>query len=237
MLRSISKQNGHVVDVVDRSTLASTTSVAGAKQLDLLEGAGLSIGSDVSFKNNPSIIVRGPGSRLYIADGASLDGTKIVIMGRDCFVYIGPRTQLRRLGIEVTGLGSFAAFGRDVSWESGGCLATGDNLHILVGDDGMISNNVTVRTQDGHGIFDAKTRMLVNGGASVIIEPHVWLGNSSRVNKGVRVGRGSILGGASLATKSMDSNCIYAGVPAVKTRSDIRWSRTYSWTDIPAQYT
>ncbi|GGC81885.1 acyltransferase [Chelatococcus reniformis] len=203
---------------------------------DVRDGGAVLAAGPFSVERSAAMSVYGPGALLLLGPDVSLDGTKFLARGRNCVIYVGAGCKLRHVVIEAKGRNSFVAIGAGTTWESGGCIASGEGVHIVVGDDGMISNNVMVRTEDGHGIFDRTSHELVNRGASVVIEPHVWLGNGSKVGKGTRIGRGSVLGGSSVATKNLDAHSVYAGAPAVKVRADISWSRTYSWDAIPDEY-
>lgn len=93
-----------------------------------------------------------------------------------------------------------------------------------------------IRTSDGHGIFDASTKECINQPSDVLIGDHVWLGNSSRVNKGSTIHSGSVIGQGSIVSKVVDGNCIYAGIPAKKIKENIVWSRSDSYEKIPEEY-
>lgn len=50
--------------------------------------------------------------------------------------------------------------------------------------------------------------------SDVILEKHALLGTNCVVHPGVVIGEGSAVGSCSLITKSLDSWCVYAGIPA-----------------------
>ncbi|RFA25156.1 hypothetical protein CAI21_19880 [Alkalilimnicola ehrlichii] len=50
--------------------------------------------------------------------------------------------------------------------------------------------------------------------APVIIEDDVWIGNNCIVLKGVRIGRGAIVGAGAVVTKDVPAYCIVGGNPA-----------------------
>ena len=124
--------------------------------------------------------------------------------------------------------------GSESTWESGTCIC--DGQAVMIGKDAMISNGVVVRTSDGHGIFDMTNGELINPPASVYVNKHVWLGNSSRVNKDVYIGENTVLGGMSVASGKLKPNSIYAGIPAKLIKENIAWSRTYSINDVPEEF-
>jgi carbonic anhydrase/acetyltransferase-like protein (isoleucine patch superfamily) len=157
--------------------------------------------------------LHGPGSGLIVAPGCRLNNLFVKVWGKDALVYIGPET----------------------SWESGTILCDHGRI-VAIGHDCMVSNQVVVRTSDGHGIFDADSGSRINPSGDVVIENHVWLGNSSRVNKGTRIGQGTVLGQMSIASGRLDPASVYAGAPARKLRERVVWSRTESIEHVPGDY-
>ncbi|HUS15986.1 MAG TPA: acyltransferase, partial [Chloroflexia bacterium] len=51
-------------------------------------------------------------------------------------------------------------------------------------------------------------------GRPIILEPHVWIGNRVIIQKGVRIGYGSVVAAGSVVTRSIPPMSIAAGVPA-----------------------
>jgi len=85
----------------------------------------------------------------------------------------------------------------------------------------MFSRNIKLMTSDGHDIYHDKRR--INPAKSIIIGSHVWLSDSVTVLKGCNIGDGSIIGINSLVTKSIGSNKIAVGTPAVEVKDNIQW--------------
>jgi acetyltransferase-like isoleucine patch superfamily enzyme len=177
--------------------------------------------------------VEGSAARVFIASDARLAEVTISVSGANASLFIGSHCRLRRVLLRVAGSDALLAIGRDTTWQSGSCLCLAGQ-QIVVGDDCMMSYNVIVRTYDAHAIFDRRTRARVNAPAPVVLESHVWLGQRSTVNKGTRIGAGSIVGSDSVASGSLDGSCVYAGVPARRIRRNVAWSRTKKWDDVPA---
>lgn len=186
--------------------------------------------SMLNFKLN----IIGHENFVYISDGVKLNGAKFQIKGRGCYIFIGENCRLNNVTLSVKGKGSIISIGNNTTWESG--VAICDDSTITIGEDGMISNDVMLRTSDGHGIFDMADKELVNKPAPIVIARHVWLGNGSRVNKGTTICENTVLGGMSVATGVLSSGSIYAGIPAKLLRDNISWSRTYNYNDIPEEY-
>ncbi|EFI1546721.1 acyltransferase [Escherichia coli] len=210
-----------------------------------------SVGCDVKIST-------GRGGKIYTGEGLktigpivkiTADGECTVIIGKNvtlnrcviqaggngCFISIGDNCHLSGLTIVAKRDNSVVIIGEGTTWESGAAL-NGHGKVIYIGNDCMISNGVMIRTSDGHGIFDASTKECINQPSDVLIGDHVWLGNSSRVNKGSTIHSGSVIGQGSIVSKVVDGNCIYAGIPAKKIKENIVWSRSDSYEKIPEEY-
>lgn len=177
----------------------------------------------------------GEGNLILVGRNTSFENSLIQVNGRNCVVVIGDDCRIRGLKIVVRREGSMVIIGSKTTWESGAIISESGDI-VALGNDCMVSNSVVLRTSDGHTIFDAATRQPINRSADVMIGSHVWLGNSSRVNKGSRIGAGTVIGQCSIASGTIEGNSIYAGVPARKVREGIVWSRTPRYEDIPEQY-
>jgi maltose O-acetyltransferase len=53
---------------------------------------------------------------------------------------------------------------------------------------------------------------------NILLGNNVWLGAGVIVLAGVSIGENSVVGAGSVVTKSLESNCFYAGNPAMKIR-------------------
>lgn len=205
--------------------------------VDMARGAEIRFAPKVSFlKGGNRFTADGKGSQVIVGTGSSFEGSTVQVNGNDCTVIIGERCRIRGLKIIVRRPNSVVVIGAGTTWESGAIISESGNI-VAIGNDCMMSNGVLLRTSDGHSIFDKATRQAINAPADVFIGNHVWLGNSSRVNKGTSIGSGSIIGQGAIASGKLCHNAIYAGVPATIKRSNIVWSRTNNYEDIPPEYT
>ncbi|MEQ6334251.1 hypothetical protein [Sphingobium sp. MK2] len=177
------------------------------------------------------------GSESVISVGANsiLENCTFTINGDNSAIIIGENCRLRGLMIKVSFSNSVVVIGSHTTWEGGVIFSESGNI-VAIGNDCMASSGVMIRTTDGHAIFDAKTRKPLNMAKDVFVGHHVWLGNSSRIHKGAKIGSGTVLGQSSIASAALKSNAIYAGAPARKIRDDIAWSRSANYADIPAMY-
>jgi acetyltransferase-like isoleucine patch superfamily enzyme len=91
--------------------------------------------------------------------------------------------------------------------------ATSISAHheVTIGDNCLIGNYVVIMDSDYHDVHD-RTR----GGyaASVVIEDDVWIGIRATILKGVRIGRGSVIGAGAVVTEDIPPGSVAFGVPA-----------------------
>lgn len=206
-------------------------------QRSLVEGKGHSVtlGEGVTFDPKVEWTVRGTKNTLEIGEGANLGRTRIIMRGRNLRVVIGRNVRFKQGAISVAGDGSTVVFGDDTTWESGSIIVSSGES-IAIGRDCMFSNDIMIRNDDSHGIFDASTQQRINAPRPVVIEDHVWIGNGARVNKGAVLGSGMVLAQASVLSGKAEPRAVYAGIPARPLRTNVNWSRTPDYGDIPDEF-
>jgi acetyltransferase-like isoleucine patch superfamily enzyme len=102
-----------------------------------------------------------------------------------------------------------------------------DNADVVVGQNGLWSDEIILQSNDQHGIIDLATRKPINTGRrKTIIADHVWIGRRAMIMPDVEIARESIVAAGACVTSDVERNCIYAGVPARKIRDGISWSRS-----------
>ena len=98
---------------------------------------------------------------------------------------------------------------------------------ITIDDHVIISNNVIIRDNNSHPTDVKKRHEMSESGfgsdlwkwkyaksAPIHIESNVWIGERAIIYKGVTIGKGSIIAGGSVVTKSIPEYCVAAGNPA-----------------------
>jgi acetyltransferase-like isoleucine patch superfamily enzyme len=106
---------------------------------------------------------------------------------------------------------------------------------ITIGDRVMIAHNVNILDNNSHPI-DAKDRHIdfLNNylhhnipvdiaSQEVIIEDDVWIGFNSIILKGVRIGRGAIIGAGSIVTKDIAPWTVNVGNPIQSIKTTETW--------------
>jgi acetyltransferase-like isoleucine patch superfamily enzyme len=102
----------------------------------------------------------------------------------------------------------------------------GPNCSVQVGDDFQFSWGIWLRTADSHGIIDLDRGVIVNPPRSIVIGPHVWLGQDVIVMPGAKIGGGTVVGARAVVTAPLPTKCVAAGVPARVIRQRTSWTRS-----------
>ncbi len=96
---------------------------------------------------------------------------------------------------------------------------------LSVGKECLFAKDVSIRTHDGHHIFDRNTGERINIPENVTIEDGVWLGEGVKILSGAQIGKGSIVGAGAITSGRFPEGCILAGVPARIIRREVCWKR------------
>lgn len=150
---------------------------------------------------NIRIEINGNNNYILISEASYLDGTSIIIEDNNCKLSIGKHTFIGASHLAVT--------------EKNRCLS--------IGDDCMISSNVQIRTGDSHAIYNELGER-INGAVDVVIGNMVWLGEGSKVLKGVTLSDNTIVSTGAIVTKSFGSNVLLGGIPAKVIKDNVHWT-------------
>lgn len=169
----------------------------------------------------------GKGNIFVTGKNCIADKLRLEFRGNNNIVILGNNVSMKKAcRIMVTGNGCTVEVGDNTTFTHHCQLeAQEEGTHIIIGEDCMFSNNVLVRTNDSHYIYDAKTNIRTNLPADVNIGNHVWLAAYTTVMKGVTIGDGSVVGYRSLVTKNIPSNCVSVGTPAKVVQTNVEWTR------------
>lgn len=152
------------------------------------------------------------GARVFIGEYSYIDPksnrTKIML-GNDVYVSRFCR---------ISSGGSEEYVGEVILEES---IHIGQNCYLdgtgklKIGKDSVLGPNVVILTAN-HGFRDPKIPIRLQGiiPKPTIIEEDVWLGANVTVLEGVTIGKGSVIGAASLVTKNIPPYSIAVGIPA-----------------------
>ena len=94
---------------------------------------------------------------------------------------------------------------------------------LTIGEDGLFSEHITIRTSDHHSIIDLSTGLPTNPPTDVTIGRHVWVGPETSILKGAQIGDGSIIGCGSIVGRAVPARELWAGAPARRIRKNVSW--------------
>ena len=117
--------------------------------------------------------------------------------------------------LRVFGPGSAIVLGEGC--ELSGTSITARSTTITLGKYVLIAPNCVITDSDFHAPWPAQERSVRPGCENdrpVTIEDYAWIGMNSIVLKGVRIGRGAIVGAGSVVTRDIPPFSVACGVPA-----------------------
>jgi acetyltransferase-like isoleucine patch superfamily enzyme len=150
------------------------------------------------------------GPQAFIDDGvviyAHADGGQVVL---------GPRVHVYRGTIIEVGHGGSVIVG-EASHIQGNCNLKGFVSDLRIGSEVQVAPQCTFSPYE-HNFDDVSQPVWAQGLRSkgpIIIEDDAWLGVGVRVLEGVTIGRGAIIGAASVVIHDVPPYAIVVGVPA-----------------------
>ncbi len=140
-------------------------------------------------------------------------------------VFTNGRPQIKNKGI--LNIGNYNSIWSNISKtrfsaQPGGYLEIGNHnfingafisasSRVIIGNNIKIGPQTMIMDSDFHDVSDHN-----KDGATgeIIIEDDVWLGARCTILKGVRIGKGAVVGVGAIVTKDVPANAIVGGVPA-----------------------
>jgi acetyltransferase-like isoleucine patch superfamily enzyme len=101
---------------------------------------------------------------------------------------------------------------------TGGTICVAER--IIIGNNVTVGANTTITDTDFHSLDLKQRRSESSGGrtAAIVIEDDVFIGMNCLILKGVRIGRGSVIGAGGVLTMDVPPHSIVAGNPATLVR-------------------
>jgi acetyltransferase-like isoleucine patch superfamily enzyme len=144
---------------------------------------------------------------------------------RPAAIVIGARSHL---------LGQLTVMGHGGNIQIGESCFIGENSRIwsacsiTIGDRVLISHNVNIHDHNSHSPSAGARHLHFNqifstghpaqlddvASAPIVIGDDVWIGFNATILKGVTIGKGAIVGAASVVTKDVEDYTVVAGNPA-----------------------
>ncbi len=196
------------------------------------------------FDGNKIILVKNDGSTIETTEVAGLrvdfggQNSKIILhtpvcfensyfkLGDDCEIFIAQNNKCIRNLTIATRKNNKIQIGKNFDC-MGCCMEVHDesDTTIRIGDDCLFSYGIVLRPSDGHTIYEISTgRILNHPQKGITIGDHVWVGMQTKFLKDSGVANNSVVGAASLVTKTFtDENVIIGGSPAKILKHGINW--------------
>lgn len=178
-----------------------------------------------TFRRHCKFRVYGDNNRIEFSESIyGIHNVMINIFGNNNLIQIGKDFATDGLSFSIEDDNNKIILGKNCHGGVNSELAAIEGTNIVLGDDCMLSANITVRTGDSHSVLNAQSRQRINHSKSVVIGEHVWIGNTVLIFKGTEIGSHSVVGGGSVvAGKRFPKNCIIAGNPAKIIKENIDW--------------
>ena len=191
-------------------------------------------GTDFSMQES-TIRFTGSNNLLFAEDGVRLDHMKIHFAGSGSIVYLSESRHPYPLHIDIYN-DSVLFIGKNNYFNNNplapDTIILSEQKHVFIGDDGLFSFGIWMRTADPHLIYSRQSRQRLNPSRSIYIGDHVWVGQNALILKGTRIESDCIIGAMSVVSgKQIPANTAWAGNPSRQISSDIYWSRecVHAW--------
>ena len=164
------------------------------------------------------------------------------MLGDDVLLYRASRIENNQANKKAIMIGSHCrVLGQLLVFRDGGNIRIGEScfigedsriwsaIGIEIGSGVLISHGVNIHDTVSHSLSAASRRQHIRqifstghpstfedppARATIVIEDDVWLGFNSTVLKGVTIGRGAVVGAASMVTKDVAPFSVVVGNPA-----------------------
>jgi acetyltransferase-like isoleucine patch superfamily enzyme len=103
---------------------------------------------------------------------------------------------------------------KEGTWINNNFCAISEHTSITIGNNCLIGTNVEMLDSDFHGLAQNDRTSKPERAKAVIIEKNVFIGNNSKILKGVTIGYCSVIANNSVVTKNVLPLTIFGGNPA-----------------------
>ena len=211
------------------------------------------VGYNISGKGNKIIYVNN-GKEYVLSHFQKIQGLKISIKGDNNIIRIAHKNfknvvlrvksnnsslvfkendrLIRNLYVSAMyGDGQYLEWGRNTSVIGAKVFLNEENSSFIVGDDCMLSDNITIWATDAHAILDKQSSKVLN----VVTKPlrvgnNCWIGYGSYLLKNTKLPDNTIVGSNSVVTGVFEEEfTAIAGNPAKVVKRNIRWDRRTAW--------
>lgn len=176
--------------------------------------------------NNTTVSIKGSNNTVTIRQGTLISSMEIVINGSNHELLIDEYVNVYgKLAFWFEDNDNKVLIGKYSTFGIVNISIAEPNTEILIGDDCMVANSVSIKNSDFHSIIDLDTNQRINPSKNITIGNHVWLGESCHILKDVTINDNSIVALGSIVTKDVPNNCIVAGNPIKIIKEKTNWTR------------
>ena len=167
-----------------------------------------------------------------ICKGVFFNNTRIGGHGRNKYIEILPKTQLKNCVLTAEGDSSSIIIGGAGSVIKNSAFHTLDAESCIEIQDGFttegVSSGISIINGDSHAIFlNDDSHKRINPASDIVIGKHVWICSDVKVLKGSNIPSYSIIGANSVVNKYLSTEyAMYVGCPARQIKSNVDWSRS-----------
>lgn len=174
---------------------------------------------------NTKIVFKGENNILFLGKDVRISDSVISFECDNSVVYISESRHEYKLGVSVNNRCTLF-IGKNNYINNKISISVSEQTNVVIGEDGMFSFGIWIRTADPHLIYDIETGDRINPSKGVFIGDHVWVGQNVMITKGSQIGSGSIIGAMGLVSgQKIPSNQIWGGVPVKKIKSGIFFTK------------
>ena len=190
-----------------------------------VKGSGNEIITTGTFRKGCKIRIFGNNNKIVFAESQyGICNVNISIYGNDNLLRIGKDFATDGLSFSIEDDKNQILLGEGCHGGGHSEFAAIEGTSIILGNDCMLSANITIRTGDSHSVLDAVSRKRINPSQTVLIGDHVWIGNTVLIFKGTQISDNCIVAGGSVVTgKTFPKNCIVGGNPAKVIKEGADW--------------
>lgn len=173
-----------------------------------------------------SVRIKGNNNIIKVAKNTVFNKCSISINADDTEIFIDENSTLNFVNIHINGGNNQKiSLGKNLVTASVNIHLDEENASLIVKDNCIFSNSISIWATDGHPIFDKNTKHRLNTiKRPVEIGEHCWIGEGVKITKNAKLPPNTIVGIGSVVTKEFcEENTIIAGNPAKVIKRNVIW--------------
>ncbi len=181
-------------------------------------------GAKIELKNT-KIIFHGKNNIVFLEGKMSILNSRIELHGDNNLVILGESRSQYMLNMNLYH-NSVCCIGRNNYMNGKLNIIVSEQKHCFIGNNGLFSFDIWLRTADPHLVYDCETLKRKNLSRSIFLGDSVWVGQSAMILKGSMIGSGSIVGAMAMVPgKKIPSNTSWGGNPARQIGSKVFFTK------------